>query len=703
MINELDGIDWSAMSHAYGPAGDVPVWLRAMGSDDPDIRSEAFDEFYSAAHHQGDVYECTMASLPFLFTMADDPTAPDRASVVELLLSIGREAVTREDGIWIGPDGNISTVWADTAAVMRERADAFVSYASDAEPAVRRAAIEGLGFFLDDPERAVEALRGRLRAEPGIVERLMVVETMAVLALRLPAARSAAAQWLAALADEATTAPDIRLASLVHRTRCAPEHLTGDTVPTAIALLRRLTPGPQTTTRDQAGCRAGSGECACTPATVPAAPGTPPHIAAAFEDLERHSRLHAPTTSLLRTFHGVLDHRVPERTLLLTAQLRSPDPATRYDAIRMAQDLIGCWRGNHAGLVALIAECLLPADPYTAVAAAESLGSLVPVAGHAREALAAYIAAHEPDAWAAPHPLRRRAHQEAVIALARLGDTRALPGLLTALDTGIDAWRAIQVAGHLHPAAAELVPRLCRHLDAVDFSRQRHDINIGALTSALAELADTTAVPALTRVLTEAIRHEQWPAATSALEALTSFGTDAAPSANLLRPLADAEDVNLRAAAAAAWWALERDPAGVLPSLHGLLDTYRNCAAADVLALIGPPAASALPRLTELMTTGDIWTRLHAATAVWDIAGHPEADNVVQTLLEVWAKNEATISRIVPFLDRIGPAARPALPLLEAELAHPAAGPASPSTKTCTTPPASSTPASPTLETDRRR
>ena len=39
----------------------------------------------------GDVYACTTASLPFLFALADDPAAPDCASVVDVLLSIGRD------------------------------------------------------------------------------------------------------------------------------------------------------------------------------------------------------------------------------------------------------------------------------------------------------------------------------------------------------------------------------------------------------------------------------------------------------------------------------------------------------------------------------------------------------------------------------------------------------------------------------------
>ncbi|MFI6730263.1 hypothetical protein [Streptomyces atratus] len=141
MINEHDSIDWSSMSHAYGPASDVPAWLREMAAADSNVRDKTLGHFYSAAHHQGDVYACTTASLPFLFALADDPAAPDRASIVELLLSIGRESVDRDDdGIRFAPDGTISTACADSAAVMRDHADAFVSYAADPDPGVRRAA-----------------------------------------------------------------------------------------------------------------------------------------------------------------------------------------------------------------------------------------------------------------------------------------------------------------------------------------------------------------------------------------------------------------------------------------------------------------------------------------------------------------------------------------------------------------------------------
>ncbi|MFE6888205.1 HEAT repeat domain-containing protein [Streptomyces sp. NPDC057694] len=674
MINELEGVDWSSMSHAYGPADDVPVWLREMGSPDPEVREKAFGNFYGAAHHQGDVYPCTAASLPFLFALADGPATPDRASVVALLLSIGREASHHDvDAVYFTPDGTESRAHTDVVAQVRERADAFVRWAADADLLVRRAAIEALGLFLDDADLALEVLRGRLAAEDGTPERLLVLHTTADLALRLPAVHASATAWLDALIGKPASDPEIRLAALVHRARCTPQRIGGDLIPQAIELLRQSTPTSPHTPDDEAD-EPNTGEEKGTSVSLPSEPrSVPPEIAAAFEDLERHNRVHAPTTSLLRTLHTVLDARIPERTALLTEQLRSSDDAVRYDAIRMAQDLMATWRGDHTNLVLLLTDCLLPDDPYTAAAAAEALKVLAPVSEPAREALAFYVdrqrTVHGGDVWAAPQSPLRRAHQEAVLALARLHDLRALPCLLTALDDDVDAWRALQVIGQLRPAAHELVPRLTRRLAGADFSKDGFGSSTGALLTTLAALRDPAAVPALTNAVTAATRQENWRTAATALDALSAFGTGAATALHVVHPLADAQDIHLRMAATGALWQLEGSVESVVPKLQDLLDTHEHSTAADVLGRIGPPAAMALPRLRSMLTDGYEWTRIHAASALWDIGGEAGAPAVVETLLGAWEKNDATSNYVVACLHRMGSAAATALPKILAELA----------------------------------
>lgn len=375
MINEIDGVDWESMGHAYGPASDVPGWLKRMASADPGVRNEAFSGFYNAAHHQGDVYPCTAASLPFLFEMADSPVS-DRGSVIGLLLSIGRECLDMDpEGVYFTPDGTESRAHVDALAVIGGRAEAFVRWVADPDQEVRRPAIEGLGLFLDDSARAVEVLRSLLPGD-GVVERLLVVRTVATVALRDATVHGAAAGWLDALAGDTAQTPEVRLAALVHRVRCTPGELGEAVVPAG----GRSDPGDRTGGDRQGWRRAmpGRGEPGVAAGSAPSS-GVPPQIAAAFEDLERHGRVHAPTTSVLGALHTLLGDRVLERTALLAEQLCSADPGVRYDAIRMAKELIGRWRGDHSGLVVLIAGCLLPEDAYTSAAAAEALGALVPV------------------------------------------------------------------------------------------------------------------------------------------------------------------------------------------------------------------------------------------------------------------------------------------------------------------------------------
>ncbi|MFF1795374.1 HEAT repeat domain-containing protein [Kitasatospora sp. NPDC058263] len=690
MINNFDGadhIDWSSMGHAYGPADDVPLWLEQMASPDSVVREKAFSSFYNSALHQGSVYESTVASLPFLATLANDSGTPDRAAVVGLLVSIGRSALERlsfvdEDGL-SNYDPSVDEPFPDADAMLqlRERGDDFVRQAADPDPRVRQAAVPALGMFLDNTERAFALLRERLAAENGTVERLLVIEAAATLAQRLPTALGPVTAWLTALATDPALDADIRLAAIVHRAACTPEAIDTCLVPTAIGLLQQLTPEPEpgdgaAEADSEVGARpTDCGQCGCLNTAAEPAPdqGASPQLAAIFDDLDRHGRIHAPTTELLTTLHRALDARVPERTALLIAQLRSPDRATRHDAITMTWDLIRSWRGDHTGLVLALADNLRPDDPYTAAEAAETLGKLpTALAQPAREALAALVEAHRttscPNVWAARHPLLRRAHQQAVTALAGLSDERALPSLLTALDTGTDDWRALQVAGHLPQAAGELLPRITRLLADADLSSWPWG-SAPTLMAALGKLGGPAAVPALTTALVTALEQGHWRTAGAALYNLGSIGTGATAALAVIRPIADAEDPALRFAATKALWDIEGDPGDTVPRLTALLDTGKDQDAADLLGRIGAPAGEALPRLRQMLEGGHPVTRVCAAAAIYDIGGPAQVGTVLPVLLETWEENSTTVGRVLDCLQRMGPSAAPALPLIHAELA----------------------------------
>ncbi|MFJ3339210.1 hypothetical protein [Streptomyces sp. NPDC086766] len=131
------------------------------------------------------MYPPTAASLPFLFELAADGATPDRAAVVALLVSIGRESLDRgfeDDGTEIEcypPMGCVQAI-----AFLYERGAEFAELARDPDPDMRLAAIPGLGLFLDDADRAAAMLRERLAAELGIAARLRIVQAAATVALQ---------------------------------------------------------------------------------------------------------------------------------------------------------------------------------------------------------------------------------------------------------------------------------------------------------------------------------------------------------------------------------------------------------------------------------------------------------------------------------------------------------------------------------------
>jgi HEAT repeat protein len=662
MLDGVHDIDWSAMNHAYGSAENVPALLVGLRSPEPEVRRRALSDFYSMVHHQGDVSRCTTASLPFLFELAGDVTTADRSAIVELLVSIGTSAVEHGDVEYFGDDVDFT----GSARVMRERGEMFIEFTADVDRLVRRAAIPGLGLFLDDTDRATVVLRDRLRAESGIVERLLVVEAMATLALRESRVFDEATAWLTMLAADTAIDPETRLAALVQRARCAPDEIGEDVVPAAIGLLRQARdPAPADWSSPAKSSRTTSDDA------------VPPQIVAAFEALERDGRVHAPTTVLLRTFHQALDARVSQRTQLLAAQLRSSNPGACLDAIRMAADLMEGWRGDHTSLITRVADHVGPTHDQVTAQAAVALYDCHPIAGPARELLATYVTTHGPDAWASPRTYRRRAYQESVRALASLGDGRAAPSVVAALDGGVDIWRAIEVAGALREAAHQLVPRLCDHLHRANVADRSVEMSVRSMLSALSALGDPTALPVITDTLVAAVGHQASGITCSALQALEAFGPAAAPALNTIRSLTTTSDPHVRPAAVTALWAIGRDQAEAMPLLQDLLEGntfFWITKAADVLAEIGPSAAVMLPRLRARLTDNYEWVRVHCGTALWDIGGDAEAATVLPVLIQAWDQNSATANHVGACLDRMGHAAEPALPRVRSELGRVARG-----------------------------
>lgn len=88
MLEGLDQIDWEQIEHAYGPATDVPDLLRALASDDKEVRDKATTHLFGNIWHQGTVYQATAYAVPFLIELLEQPTVADKDMILCLLQNI---------------------------------------------------------------------------------------------------------------------------------------------------------------------------------------------------------------------------------------------------------------------------------------------------------------------------------------------------------------------------------------------------------------------------------------------------------------------------------------------------------------------------------------------------------------------------------------------------------------------------------------
>ncbi|WP_345704134.1 HEAT repeat domain-containing protein [Kitasatospora paranensis] len=189
----LDAHPWADVSHAYGPAEDLPDLLRALAEGGEDAE-EAISELYSCILHQGTVYSASVDAVPYLARIAA-AAGPGTAEVLRLL-----GGLAESDDEWEIAPGAVR------AAVVT-RIPLLIPLLTHQDADIRLLTAWTLGRTRD-AETAPAALRTRWTAEPdpGIRAEILV----ALGRVDLPGAAAEARALLGA-----TTPTPLRLAALL--------------------------------------------------------------------------------------------------------------------------------------------------------------------------------------------------------------------------------------------------------------------------------------------------------------------------------------------------------------------------------------------------------------------------------------------------------------------------------------------------------
>ncbi|MBN9743625.1 hypothetical protein DMP23_21525 [Amycolatopsis sp. A1MSW2902] len=640
VFSGLDEIDWAGMKHAYGPATDVPDLLRGLVSPDPVVRERALDGMEGAVHHQFDVYDCTVAALPFLLEAAATPGLPGRAGVLELVASIGGVG-------WEVPNTGPA---AEAARALAAAGPVLLSLLEDPDREVRRAVAGALPGCRDDLARVTSAVLARLPIESDAEVQVALVEAAGMLGT--DGEISAALESMAVGAQSAR----VRVAALTERVRIGPAQVPAGVVTaltTAVEAAYAEEPPPPRP----------------DPVSTETLRGMLHQRGLSYGNSEPAPHLDRLVTDVSWAFGD----RVAARSAFIAAQLRAANWAQRYHAVFAAQTLLFGWRGDHRELVSLIGDQLDDSPPRLRMRAATTLSIIGELAAPAADALVACIESaprtgeYTPAgslAWTMPTPYSGGDVSPAIRALCRIGDSRALPVLRWLLEQDpLPNYLNSHIAG-LGPTAAELVPLIRQRLRGLG---ENDDRAREALCDSLAEIgpAAAEAAPEVLAAL------ESDPAQAASILTKIGAGAEAVP---LLRPLLKNPDDGIAARAATALWQLDKDAETALPVILRALrkdDNFTASAAAAGVRDLGPAAAATIPALRALLDRVDEYGWLHqnAATALWRISGDPEP--VVAVLQSVWTRSRRRWPGIARDLTELGSAAAPAAPLLREALASP--------------------------------
>lgn len=196
MLNGLDAIDWSSFEDAYGNAGETPHRLRALLSDDEEVRREALGELFGSVWHQGTIYSVSARVIPFLVELIGAPQVKEKEPIVVLLASIAGGRGYYEVHEPLGQKlmqfpFDINTKRnAETRAVdaVRRAASSHIpellQHLESSNESVRTAIARALPFYPEHSALAKSALERALDSETDPDVREMLTESLRALVIQ---------------------------------------------------------------------------------------------------------------------------------------------------------------------------------------------------------------------------------------------------------------------------------------------------------------------------------------------------------------------------------------------------------------------------------------------------------------------------------------------------------------------------------------
>jgi hypothetical protein len=588
VLTDLDEVDWAGLTHAYGPADDVPELLRDLAGGDDD----ALYALYGNIWHQGTVYEATAYAVPFLIEILDAPDA-GRSGVLGLLTSIA--------------DGRS---YLDVHRSLLPRSE------QDTDEVADQIAIE-----LTSVRAAVDAVGAGLATYLRLLDTDADETVRAAATQPMPACGASAVPALErVVADDAS--PLVRAAAILALSACrAPVHgyLTDPSpLPRVMAAVLVLATG--------------DADDAVAEIVEHDAP-------TCFEQLKR---LPVDIGDPANWVIDALDRHGDLQVRLVTAWMRHPDAAIRSEAVFAAERPLHRWRSAATQLVPALADAL--SDPSEDVR--RWAGNHLAGAGRATAPVADTLWA----AVVRGPVVHNTAGASALTALSRLHDPRADGFLADRLSTSagispddglgpaikaLDGWSTqcraviadaivraaagnariglITAAGRIGVAPADLVPVLRRQAASHPHSASRVLGDLGSdAVAALPELAGLrTHSEAIVRINAERAIWRITGDVTDllpvlageikryhALEVLAEVGPAGAALADRLPAMFDGNDEWRATGSAVAYWRITGDATPVIP----VLVRYAACGPRGLVAVnglteIGPAAPAAIPLL----------------------------------------------------------------------------------------------------------